>query len=68
MEGHRASTGSAVPEYRLYQFKAGRIERVQTLAARDDAAAVRSAAAVIDGRRAELWRGAARLQTFRGTD
>ncbi len=57
-----------MPEYRLYYFKRGHIERAETLAARDDVVAVRTASAIVDNHSAELWRGAARLKILNGAD
>jgi len=55
-----------MPEYRLYYFEGGHIRAATVIVAPNDAVAEALAAQRLDGRRAELWRGAKMLRTFRG--
>jgi hypothetical protein len=56
-----------MPDYRLYHFNRGHIERAETLSANDDLKAVAGAEPLVEGRTVELWRGARRIKTFNPT-
>lgn len=53
-----------MPEYRLYHFKRGHIERADNLRANDDLEAGQRAGEMVDHQTAELWRGARKLRVF----
>ena len=53
-----------MPEYRLYHFKRGHIERAENVTAADDLDAVGKAEQLVDVQLAELWRGARKIKTF----
>ena len=55
-----------MPEYRLYYFEGGHIRAARVIVAPNDSEAEVLAAQRLDGRKAELWRGAKMLRTFKG--
>ena len=55
-----------MPGYRLYYFEGGHIRAARVIVAPNDAAAEVLEARRLDGRKAELWRGAKMLRTFKG--
>ena len=51
-------------DYRLYHFERGHIAGVEFIAADDDQNATADARQRVNGKMAELWRGAVRVETF----
>ena len=46
-----------MPEYRIYIFSGGHLERAETLEAEDDAAALNHASVLTGGGAFEIWKG-----------
>ncbi len=57
-----------MPEYILYCFAGNRLERCDRFDAGDDAEAIEEAVRRQDGKAAELWAGARKIDTFEAPD
>jgi hypothetical protein len=61
------SDGVTVPRFRLFYFRASRLERTETIEAPDPLTAVHEAAGRPSGDVVELWSDEGKIATFRPT-